>query len=78
MTKEIFERALELDKEMQTLSDAEFLFMNCTDFRELVLQNMDDGHKIINRAVLSVEAKNACLYEIRKLRSQKMQEFENL
>ena len=78
MTKETFERALELDKEMQALSDVEYLFMNYTEFRELILQNMDDGHKIINRAILSDEAKNVCLSAIRKLKNLKMIEFENL
>ena len=78
MTKEIFKRAQELDEEMQALSDAEFLFMNCTDTRELILQSRDDSHKLINRAILSDEAKNVCLSAIRKLRNLKMIEFENL
>lgn len=78
MTKEIFERAQELDREMQALSDAEFLFINCNDCRELVLQSNDDGHRIINRAALSDETKNVCLSAIRKLKNLKMIEFENL
>ena len=78
MTKETFERACELHKEIDSLIELEWLFLNSNENRELFLQNTDDGHKVINRAIVSVEAKNVCLSAIRKLTQMKREEFENL
>ena len=78
MTKEIFERAWELDKEISILFDLECLFINSNENRVLVLQNNDDGHKVIDRAVILEEAKEVCLSAIRKLSQAKREEFEKL
>lgn len=78
MTREVFERAWELDREISVLSDLEYLFLNSNENRELILRNTDDGHKVINRAIIPEEAKNVCLSVIRKLVKMKQEEFENL
>ena len=78
MTKETFERACELRKEIDGLIELEWLFLNSNENRELLLRNADDGHKVINRAFVSTEAQNVCLSAIRKLTKIKREEFENL
>ena len=78
MTKETFERAYELDKEIDTLVNLECFFLNSNENRELLLRNTDDGHKVIDRAIIPEEAKNVCLSAIRKLTQMKREEFENL
>ena len=76
MTKEIFERAVELNAEINQLMEMKFLFRNMNENRQLVLKDVD-GH-IINQGSMPAEGVNVCLSAIQKLINLKNAEFENL
>ena len=78
MTAEIFERACALHEEISKLVELEWLFMNSNENRELLLRNADDGHKVINRAIIPEDAQTLCLSAIRELTQIKRKEFEKL